>query len=59
MYDDRSEAKNSATLATSLGSPARPIGTSATFESQIRCGIASVIAERIRPGAIALTRMPR
>ncbi len=31
MYEDRSEAKNKATLATSLGSPARPIGISATF----------------------------
>src|SRR5271166_5085574 len=59
MYEERSEAKNNATLATSLGSPARPIGTSATFSSQIRCGIASVIAERIRPGAMAFTRTPR
>src|SRR5206468_1410810 len=31
MYDDRSLARNNATLATSLGSPARPIGTSASF----------------------------
>ena len=46
-------------LATSLGSPARPIGTSATFESQIRCGMASVIADLISPGWIALTRTPR
>src|SRR4029079_12067657 len=59
MYDDRSEAKNKATLATSLGSPARPIGTSATFESQIRCGMASVMADRISAGAIAFTRTPR
>lgn len=59
MYEDRSEAKNTATLATSLGSPARPIGTSASFWSQMRCGIAYVIAERINPGAIAFTRMPR
>src|ERR1700753_484346 len=59
MYDERSEARNNATLATSLGSPALPIGTSATFASQIRCGIASVIADLIRPGWIALTRTPR
>ena len=50
MYDDRSLARNSATLATSSGSPARPIGISASFASQIRCGMASVIAERISPG---------
>ena len=31
MYDDRSLARNNATLATSSGSPARPMGTSANF----------------------------
>src|SRR6185295_2893301 len=43
MYDDRSEARNSATFATSAGSPARAIGTSASLASQIRCGMTSVI----------------
>jgi len=37
----------------------RAIGISASFWSQIRCGMASVIAERIRPGWMALTRTPR
>ena len=32
------------------GSPARPIGISANFSSQIRCGMASVIADLIKPG---------
>ena len=59
MYDDRSDARNSATAATSSGSPARPIGTSASLASQIRCGMASVMAERMSPGWIALTRTPR
>src|ERR1700733_7791225 len=59
IYDDRSLARNSATLATSSGSPARPIGISASFSSQIRCGMASVIADLISPGWIALTRTPR
>ena len=49
MYDDRSDARKSATLATSAGSPARAIGISASLESQILCGMASVIADRIRP----------
>ena len=40
IYDDRSDARNTATPATSEGSPARPIGTSASFCAQIRSGIA-------------------
>src|SRR5699024_2482067 len=56
MYEDMSEARNSTTDATSDGSPARPIGISASFESMTSWRIAAVISVLMKPGWIALTR---
>src|SRR5262245_55175822 len=50
IYEDRSEARKSATFATSSGSPARDIGISDIFCSQTCSGMAVVMGERINPG---------
>ena len=57
-YDDRSLARNSATDATSDGSPNRPIGMSRRRCSRMSSRIPSIMGVRIRPGWIALTRTP-
>src|SRR5690606_30271428 len=55
--DDRSEARNSAALATSSGSPMRPSGMLSTICFSASGGMAAVIAVRIGPGWMALTRI--
>ena len=58
-YEERSDAKNNATLATSSASPQRRIGTILTISCLTSSGNAKVISVRINPGAIALARMLR
>ena len=59
MYDASSDAKNATARATSCGVPARPAGMPEHMKSLAACGMAAVISVSIKPGATALTVMPR
>jgi hypothetical protein len=54
-----SEARNSAVSATSSGVPALPSGVCPTISIRRTAGIGSVIGVSMRPGQIALARIPR
>ena len=60
MKREAGEARKPTTSATSAGSPQRPSGVWERIQpSRSSTCAAAVIGVRIRPGATALTRMPR
>ena len=58
-YADISQARKSATPATSSGVPARRSGIVFAHSARISSGIALVMSVAMKPGAIQFTLMPR
>ena len=58
MYDDSSEARNTARAAISDGRPSRPSGVMAVAASVIPGSIPAVRGVSMTPGQMALTRTP-
>ncbi len=57
--DARSDTRNAATSATSIGSPARPSAAFSSISGNFSRPDAPMISLRMKPGQMAFTRMPR
>ena len=58
MKEASSEARNRIVLATSEGSPSRPIGWASSIGSLYSSGSSATASVKMVPGATAFTRMP-